>query len=49
VLLKAGGQEVRGWPYGAIVFDASGDFFGEVELILKFGEKTKPWPTVWPF
>ena len=30
MLLKAGGQEVRGWPYRAIVFKASGDFFGEV-------------------
>ena len=30
MLLEAGGQEVRGWPYGAIVFQASGDFFGEV-------------------
>jgi len=30
VLLKAGGQEIRGWTYGAIVFEASGDFLREV-------------------
>jgi hypothetical protein len=30
VLLKAGGQEIRGWSDGAVVFEASGDFLGEV-------------------
>ena len=30
VLLEAGGQEVRGRTYGAVVFDPAGDFLREV-------------------
>ena len=30
VLLKRAGQEVRGWPYGAVVFEAARDFLRKV-------------------
>jgi len=30
VLLKARGQEIRGWPYRTVVFEATGDFLCEV-------------------